>query len=281
MIAPTSDNSILSPTATDPAAANHAAQARKVAKDFESLFASFMVRAMRKTVGENSLVPASTGEKIYTGMLDDEYAKLIAGNGRLGLAEMILRQIEKSEGSDLSGLDELKNLRTQPWMIDQRFAPTGRQSIGNFEGLRKGVDQWGSYIDDAAARYGVDRNLVAAVVAQESAGDPLAHSPAGAKGLMQIIDSTARDLGLTDSFNPRENVDSGVRYLRQMLDRFNNNEHLALASYNAGPGAVDQYGGIPPFAETRNYVQRVLELRQRFASAPRTQLTEVNNGTAE
>ncbi len=106
-------------------------------------------------------------------------------------------------------------------------------------------------------RHGLDEALIHAVIDVESGFDPTAVSPAGAEGLMQIMPPTQRDLGLLDSFDPDQNIDAGVRYLRAMLDRFGTVE-LALAAYNAGPGNVEKYGGIPPFSETRNYVTKVI-----------------------
>ncbi len=114
----------------------------------------------------------------------------------------------------------------------------------------------------AAAREGLDPSLVRAVVRAESNFDPQAVSPAGAKGLMQLTDATARSLGVTDVFDPAQNVAAGTRYLKQLLARFGGDLPRALAAYNAGPGAVEQYGGVPPFAETEQYVRRVLGFLQ-------------------
>lgn len=120
-----------------------------------------------------------------------------------------------------------------------------------------GRDDFGSLIRGAAQRHGVDEGLVRAVIQVESGFKTNAVSPAGAKGLMQLMDGTARALGVTDSFDPAQNIDGGVRFLRSMLDRFGSIQ-LALAAYNAGPGAVQRFGGIPPYAETQAYVTRVM-----------------------
>ena len=115
-------------------------------------------------------------------------------------------------------------------------------------------------IRGAAQRHGVSEDLVSAVIRVESAFNVRAVSPKGARGLMQLMPGTAAILGVRDSFDPIENIEGGVRHLRGLLDRFANNLPLALAAYNAGAGAVDSYGGIPPFPETQAYVVRILGL---------------------
>lgn len=129
--------------------------------------------------------------------------------------------------------------------------------------VQRGATAFERLIRDASQRHGVDPALVKAVIKTESNFDPTVVSHAGAKGLMQLMDATGKLLGVTDPFDPQQNIEGGVSYLRQMLDRYGN-VRLALAAYNAGPGAVDRYGGIPPYHETQVYVSRVLDLRQRF-----------------
>jgi soluble lytic murein transglycosylase-like protein len=113
-------------------------------------------------------------------------------------------------------------------------------------------------IRDMSNRYGVSTSLVEAVIRVESAFDHLAVSPKGARGLMQLMPQTAQSLGVLDSFNPRQNIEGGVRYLRRLLDRYPGELKLALAAYNAGEGAVDAHRGIPPYPETQQYVKKVL-----------------------
>jgi soluble lytic murein transglycosylase-like protein len=115
-------------------------------------------------------------------------------------------------------------------------------------------------IAEAADRYRLDPALIRAVIRTESGFDPLAVSTAGAQGLMQLMPALARELGVEDSFDPRENVMAGCQYLSALLAYYNGDVQLALASYNAGPGMVERYNGIPPFEETQRYVKTIIGL---------------------
>jgi soluble lytic murein transglycosylase-like protein len=120
-------------------------------------------------------------------------------------------------------------------------------------------------IREAASEYGVDPALVRAVVWVESGYDPYAVSPRGARGLMQLTEDTARELGVSNPFDPRQNVFGGVKYLSRMLKLHDGDVALALASYNAGPEAVRRFGGVPPFEQTQGYL---VKIRRRFRGLP-------------
>jgi soluble lytic murein transglycosylase-like protein len=116
----------------------------------------------------------------------------------------------------------------------------------------------GQIVREAGEKHGVDSDFISSVIKQESAGNVRAVSPAGARGLMQLMPGTASQLGVQDSFSPEQNVYGGTRYLRELLERYNGDAVKALAAYNAGPKAVDRYKGVPPYRETQQYVRRII-----------------------
>jgi soluble lytic murein transglycosylase-like protein len=122
-------------------------------------------------------------------------------------------------------------------------------------------------IHAASMEYGVDEAFLRAIIHAESAFNPRALSLKGAQGLMQLMPATASDMGVMDAFDTNQNIRGGARYLSLLLRDFNGNERLATAAYNAGPGAVQRYNGVPPYAETQVYVERVGTLLRRYAAA--------------
>ncbi len=138
----------------------------------------------------------------------------------------------------------------------------GVTSSGTMAGADK--SELEKIVEQVARKYSVDPALVKSVVQTESGFNPQAVSVAGAMGLMQLMPETAASLGVTDPLEPTQNLDGGVRYLKQMLNRYDGNVSLALAAYNAGPGAVDRADGIPNYRETKNYIQKVISNRVNF-----------------
>jgi soluble lytic murein transglycosylase-like protein len=126
-------------------------------------------------------------------------------------------------------------------------------------------------IDAAAAKYGIDPALLRGLIRQESNFNPSAGSPAGAQGLCQLMPGTAAALGCTNPLDPAQSIDAGAKYLRQQLDAFGGDVSKALAAYNAGPGAVQRYGGVPPYAETQNYVRQVQAYADQYRSQSQSQ----------
>ncbi|RIW27245.1 lytic transglycosylase domain-containing protein [Bacillus salacetis] len=147
-------------------------------------------------------------------------------------------------------------LKTNNYLMSKGAASyiSNTSPVTSSAGKDSSIDQ---IITSAAEKYNLPKKLISAVISQESNFNPDAVSHAGASGLMQLMPATARGLGVTDVFDPQQNVFAGTKYLRQMMDKYDGNLELALAAYNAGPGNVDKYNGIPPFKETIAYVQKV------------------------
>ncbi len=176
-----------------------------------------------------------------------------------GAFQRTLQRVQEIE----TRVRELRGETTQPATsrFDAAFvAPVGFPAGGTPPPgmqIRPRSREWEPLVAPIAARYNLDTELILRVIEAESGGDPRAVSPKGAMGLMQLMPGTARALGVSDPFDPTQNIEGGVRYLSHLLQRFGD-LRLALAAYNAGPGNVQRYGGVPPFPETERYIVKIL-----------------------
>jgi soluble lytic murein transglycosylase-like protein len=160
----------------------------------------------------------------------------------------------------------------QLFLKEQQKSKASLPSKGNPKTFSSSISNLNNYIqlaphiDEASQQYGIDPKLIQAVIHVESNFDPQAVSSKGAQGLMQLMPQTARDLQVSDAFSPKENIDGGTRYLRYLMDIYNQDMSLALAAYNAGPEKVNLYKGVPPYQETKTYVQKVMQIYNRLRS---------------
>lgn len=160
--------------------------------------------------------------------------------------------------TDMDGVTHFTNAPTDPRY--QRLGGISGTALGWLRVPDALRGRYGDAIREIAERYGVSARLVESVIKVESAFNPWAVSRKGAQGLMQLMPATASSLGVRDVFNPRQNIEGGVRHLRYLIDRYAGDLRLALAAYNAGEGAVNTHGGIPPYPETQQYVRKVLDI---------------------
>lgn len=181
-----------------------------------------------------------------------EAARRVADGGRLASSE---------EGQDATGTGFAQALQSAS---AEAYEPLQGTAVPAGAGAG---EQYGALISAAAERNGVAPAVLHGLIEQESGFDASAQSSAGASGLTQLMPATAATLGVADPLDPAESIEGGARYLGELLRSFGGNLSDALAAYNAGPGAVEQYGGIPPYAETQQYVSNVLADAQAYASA--------------
>ncbi len=231
----------------------------EAAKGFESLLTSMLIKSMNST--NNGLFgEESYGGDFYDSIFETEIADHISKGKGLGVAEIIYKKLT---GEDLKTLpmtspiflNRSKYSLQKPMQLKiDADIPTFSPSINSLNRLNKYED----FIEEASNTYKIDKNIIKSVILAESAANEKAVSSQKAKGLMQLLDSTAKDLGVNNIWDPKENILGGTKYLADLLRQYSGDIKLALAGYNAGPGNVEKYNGIPPFEETKNYVARVI-----------------------
>jgi len=236
------------------------------AKEFESLMTSMMMKDMQKTTTGGMFGDESYGGDVLDTMFESEMSKFMTKSKSLGIAQMLYKKLT---GEDLPimpaetlPVTKYKGSSSLNTDTDSSDLPKVTPSS---EALKR-IDKYDDIINNASEEYGVDANLIKSVIMAESAGNPKAVSSAKAKGLMQLIDSTASSMGVKNVFDPKENIYGGTKYLSDLLRQYNGNVKLALAGYNAGPKNVDKYNGVPPFTETKNYITRVVGYLKHFES---------------
>lgn len=299
--------SLAQPTTPSAAGPGSEAQLRKVAEQFEALFYNQLLQSMRSTVPENQFWGQSSGTKIYRQLHDQELAGQLAGQGGLGIADLIIEQFAGAVARETDAVDrshELPVLHRRGLATYRRQADTsmvtvpgestaaiGPRAAGNdLARLQRLASDLGGAPADTLARFGddllaaaretdLDPALLLAVTVRESGGDPAAVSPRGAQGLMQLMPGTAREVGVSDSFDPGQNLRGGARYLARMLARYDGDLDLALAAYNAGPGNVDAAGrAVPAFPETIRYIDRVKSLAGELGARTGTEMDKPTPG---
>jgi len=244
---------------------------KKACRDFESIFISYVLKNMRKTSGDSELFGDGLGGEIYQEIFDEKLAENMAQSNQLKIGDILFNRyapligdIKKSPeiSAGIPGTALIKSSPPLPdatgTVIQPKIESKKSEPPKVLENSGKSAAGFDNIIHQAAEKFGLKPGLIKAVIKHESGGDPRAVSGKGAKGLMQLIDSTAAMLGVSDPFSPSQNIMAGARYLSMLLKRFGGDLTKAVASYNAGPGTVEKYGGIPPFPETQKYVKKVL-----------------------
>lgn len=239
----------------------------EAARGFEAMFLNMLMKEMKgsiKSMGADKEQMATFGAETLEGYNDMAFADEMSKVGKgIGIADMIFKQL--TGGEDLYNITKFDAAGFNPKSGTELNWNTNSNKINeNFKlKLNERIGEFKDVISSAASENGIDMNLIKAVIAAESAGKPDAVSNAGAKGLMQIMDGTANELGIENVFNPIENIQGGSKYLKNMIDKFGNLD-LGLAAYNAGAANIDKYGGIPPFPETQSYIKKVKNYIQMF-----------------
>jgi len=290
--------SAAAPKSPPPLDAKGKARLQKAVKDFEAIFMGMMMKSMQSTVPKDDASGESFGGDAMESLFDAEVAKRMAGRSNLGLAEMLYKSITKES---LPGLEpppaaagSVKSLplwdgpavmpkgaptatpklsismastmapKAIPKATPTAPAPSGAWTAAPSVSTRERIASYESIIQEASQKHGVDTTMLKAVIAAESGGKRNAVSPKEAKGLMQLTDSTAADMGVRNVWNPSENIHGGAKYLQSLIQRFPGDTLSVLASYNAGPGRVEKHGGVPPIPETQTYVRRVMNYMKYF-----------------
>jgi len=230
------------------------------AKDFESLLTAMMLKSMNSTTG-GMFGEEGYGNDMFDTIFEQQIAQHMSKTRGMGIAEAIYKKVT-GEAMDT----QMRKRVVSKVPVEINFENTGEnnQKVKPSDQSLKRLQRFEDLIDDASKEFGIDRNLIKSIIMTESAANHKAISSAKAKGLMQLMDTTASDMGVRNSFDPKENITGGTKYIARMLRQYDGDLKLALAAYNAGPQNVQKYNGVPPFNETRNYITKVLGYLNHF-----------------
>lgn len=224
----------------------------KATKDFEALLTSMMLKNMMPKdggmFGDNAL-----GGKYFDTIFNMQLSQYMSEQKGFGVAEKIYEKVVGEKFDPSLMMKSIKMPKAFKIDVTNNSSEVLKPGTSTLNRLQK----YEPIIREAANTFGVSDSLIKSVIVTESAAKPDVISRANAKGLMQLIDSTAKDMGVSNVFDPKENIFGGTKYLSILLDEFDNDMDKALAAYNAGPHNVKKHNGIPPFKETQNYVKKI------------------------
>jgi len=246
-------------------------------RDFESFFTYMIFKGLRKAMlsdVENEEESNDFGGDIFNDLALMELSRQLSrSRSGIGIAEKIYLHLTGERLNMLPKeiiIPEKNKIKSKEAELSKPANLSDNKPTKLVKGVSKQVAQKIKELEDiieqTANKYQIPKALIQSVIAVESGGNSYAVSPKGAKGLMQLIDSTAKYVGVRNVFDPKENIEGGAKYLREMLETFDGNIELALAAYNSGPGNVLKYNWVPPFSETRNYINRVKRYLSIFSS---------------
>lgn len=218
------------------------------------------INSVNRQMNPQNTTPANSLDTIYPPGANNVqfFEKILSNTAQSNFGSLLLNPKSLNVNADLYGNDVDTSNITNSTLLNAIKEVNDARRTYTPQTSSAGKSQLLGMINQIAKKNGIDEKLVQAVIKQESGFNPNATSRTGAMGLMQLMPATAKSLGVNDPYNAAQNVDGGVRYLKSMLDKYNGNIILALAAYNAGPGAVDKYDGVPPYKETQNYVKNIL-----------------------
>jgi soluble lytic murein transglycosylase-like protein len=240
-------------------------RAQKVAQDFEAFFVNQLLGEMSKSINSNS----SNGNRIFKSMYYEEISKEIAKKSDFGIENILYNMITKNtpkQFNDVNNNFSVKKIQKDKNLFGD-IQKTEKNSYDEKKITSNNKNSNMSYIekivDEASKRYGVKKSTIMAIIEVESNFNSKAKSSVGAKGLMQLMDSTAEELGVKNVWSIRDNIMGGTKYYSQLQKKLGDKK-LALAAYNAGIGNIKKYGGIPPFKETQNYIGKVIAKEKAY-----------------